>query len=63
MHDTLEFEDGRNVQISKCSDGLRKIKSPMCCTYDMTCQICYFLRILIIPNDQHVIRAPVIFSQ
>ena len=39
VNDTLITEDGANVQISKCPDCEGKIKSPMCCGADMSCQI------------------------
>ena len=39
VNDILITEDGANVQISKCLDCEGKIKSPMCCGADMSCQI------------------------
>lgn len=31
--------DGTAVQVSQCPDGCGKVKSPLCCAQDMTCQI------------------------
>jgi len=39
VNDTLELDNGSNVQISKCSNGHGKIKSPLCCGQDMTCTV------------------------
>ena len=39
LSDTLELDNGSNVQISKCPNGHGKIKSPLCCGQDMTCTI------------------------
>ena len=39
INDTLELENGSNVQISKCPNGHGKIKSPLCCGQDMSCTI------------------------
>ena len=39
VHDTIEKADGTSVAISKCPNGDGKIKSPMCCAQDMTCQV------------------------
>ena len=39
IHDTLELDNGSNVQISKCPNGHGKIKSPLCCGQDMSCII------------------------
>lgn len=37
--DAIEKADGVKVQVSKCPEGHGKIKSPMCCGQDMTCEI------------------------
>ena len=37
VNDLLALDDGGEVQISKCSNGHGKIKSPMCCGVDMAC--------------------------
>ena len=34
LNDTLENENG-SMQISKCQNGHRRIKSPLCCGHDM----------------------------
>ena len=39
INDTLELDNGSNVQISKCPNGHGKIKSPLCCGQDMSCTI------------------------
>lgn len=39
VDDELTKDDGSKVRISKCPEGHGKIKSPMCCAQDMTCQI------------------------
>jgi len=39
VHDTITTPDGTVVAVSKCPDDHGKIKSPMCCATDMTCQI------------------------
>lgn len=39
VHDTLTKDDGSTVAISVCPEGHGKIKSPMCCATDMTCQL------------------------
>ena len=39
VHGTLEKPDGTKVQISKCPNDHGKIKSPMCCGQDMSCEI------------------------
>ena len=39
VNDTLELDNGSNVQISKCSNGHGKIKSLLCCGQDMTCTV------------------------
>ncbi len=38
-HATLTKDDGGSVLISQCPEGHGKIKSPMCCGQDMTCQV------------------------
>ena len=35
----LSKDDGSKVQISECPNGHGKVKSPMCCGQDMTCEI------------------------
>ena len=37
--DSIEKQDGTKVQVSVCPEGHGKIKSPMCCGQDMTCEI------------------------
>ena len=37
--DQLHIDDGTTVQISKCPNDHGKIKSPLCCGLDMSCQI------------------------
>ena len=39
VNDTLTLDNGNEVQISKCPNGHGKIKSPLCCGQDMTCQL------------------------
>lgn len=39
LNDNLKLDDGTNVQISKCPNEHRKIKSPICCGKDMSCSI------------------------
>ena len=34
-----KLEEDSNVQISKCPNGHGKIKSPICCGKDMSCNI------------------------
>ena len=38
LNDTLEVNN-RIVQVSKCPNGHGKIKSPLCCGQDMTCNL------------------------
>lgn len=38
-NDELTKDTGAKVQISKCPDGHGKVKSPLCCGQDMTCEI------------------------
>jgi hypothetical protein len=39
VHSTLNKDDGTSVHISECPNGHGKVKSPMCCGQDMTCQV------------------------
>ena len=39
INDTLDLDNGSNVQISKCPNGHGKIKSPLCCGQDMSCTV------------------------
>ena len=39
VHNHIEKDDGNRVAISECPDGHGKIKSPMCCGHDMSCDI------------------------
>ena len=39
VHDTITTAEGATVAVSKCPNGDGMIKSPMCCTQDMTCQV------------------------
>jgi len=39
VHSTLTKDDGSSVHISECPQGHGKVKSPMCCGQDMTCQV------------------------
>ncbi len=36
---TLTLDNGTEVQVSKCPSCEGKIKSPMCCGEDMTCNV------------------------
>ncbi len=36
---TLTLDDGRKVQIAQCPKCQGKIKSPLCCGVDMSCEI------------------------
>ncbi len=38
VHDTLTTEGGV-VAVSSCPNGHGKVKSPMCCGQDMTCEV------------------------
>lgn len=38
-HGELTKDDGAKVLIASCPDGHGKVKSPMCCGNDMTCEI------------------------
>jgi len=35
----LTLDDGRQVQISRCPSCEGKIKSPLCCGQDMSCEM------------------------
>tara|TARA_B100000927_G_C16420450_1_gene451135 strand:- start:990 stop:1151 length:162 start_codon:yes stop_codon:yes gene_type:complete len=35
----LKTDDGAEVQISECPAGCGKIKSPLCCGLDMSCEV------------------------
>ena len=35
----IEKQDGTKVHVSECPGGHGKVKSPMCCGQDMTCEI------------------------
>ena len=35
----LTRDDGSTVQVSQCSNGHGKIKSPLCCGADMACSL------------------------
>ena len=39
INDTLELDNGSNIQISKCPNDHGKIKSPLCCGQDMSCTV------------------------
>jgi len=39
VNDSLNKDDGSSVQISKCPEGHGKVKSPMCCGQDMSCDV------------------------
>ncbi|MDB4831127.1 hypothetical protein OAH28_00410 [Hyphomicrobiales bacterium] len=38
-HSTITKPDGSSVHISECPNGHGKVKSPMCCGQDMSCEI------------------------
>ena len=38
-HRTLTKDDGGVVGVSECPSGCGRIKSPMCCGHDMSCDI------------------------
>jgi len=38
-HSTITKPDGSSVHISECINGHGKVKSPMCCGQDMSCEI------------------------
>lgn len=37
VEDTIQKENGSQVQVAKCPQGCGMIKSPQCCAKDMTC--------------------------
>ena len=39
VHDSITTPAGAVILVSKCPDGHGKVKSPMCCGDDMTCEI------------------------
>ena len=39
IDDVLKLDNGSEVQISKCPNNHRKIKSPLCCGEDMSCNL------------------------
>ena len=39
IDDVLKLDNGSEVQISKCPNNHGKIKSPLCCGEDMSCNI------------------------
>jgi hypothetical protein len=39
VHDTLNLDGGKTVDIAKCPEGHGKVKSPMCCGEDMSCPV------------------------
>ena len=39
VHDSIAKEGGVKVHVSTCPDGHGKVKSPMCCGQDMTCEV------------------------
>ena len=39
VNDILKLNDVNQVQISKCPDDHGKIKSPLCCSQDMSCAV------------------------
>jgi NAD-dependent SIR2 family protein deacetylase len=39
LNKTIELDDGDKVQVSYCPKCEGKIKSPMCCGEDMSCEI------------------------
>ena len=39
VHNHITKDDGTRVGVSECPDGCGKIKSPMCCGDDMSCDI------------------------
>lgn len=38
-HDSISKDDGTSVAIAKCPNGDGKVKSPLCCGQDMSCQV------------------------
>ena len=39
VHNHITKDDGTQVGVSECPDGCGKIKLPMCCGHDMSCDI------------------------
>ena len=39
VHNHITKDDGTTVGVSECPDGCGKIKSPMCCGDDMSCEL------------------------
>ena len=39
IHNHITKDDGTKVGVSECPAGCGKIKSPMCCGYDMSCEL------------------------
>ena len=39
IDDVLKLNNGSEVQISKCPNNHGKIKSPLCCGEDMSCNL------------------------
>jgi len=39
VQDMITKDTGVQVYVAKCPDGHGKVKSPMCCGNDMTCEI------------------------
>jgi len=39
VHDHITTSSGATVFVSECPNGHGKIKSPMCCGSDMTCEV------------------------
>jgi hypothetical protein len=35
----LKIDENTEVQVSECTNGHGKIKSPLCCGQDMTCSL------------------------
>jgi len=38
-HSHITKDDGAKVHIAECPNGHGKVKSPMCCGSDMTCEV------------------------
>ena len=39
IHNHITKDDGTKEGVAECPDGYGKIKSPMCCGYDMSCEL------------------------
>ena len=39
IHNHITKDYGTKAGVSECPDGCGKIKSPMCCGYDMSCEL------------------------